>query len=195
VLLRFNKLLTAYAAGVSAQLLAADYARLQARIGVLGGLAESASPAIGPAISIAKSLGESVAGPLAASADRAQFGVYLQQNHAHVDQALGLLAQSSQALYGNVKTGTDLRKRAAADASQRAALDQQRDELRRLLANWTVLIDDVRVQLGELAWASANPQGLETRLRNLSQTDAETAANAEILNREIIALIGSAFTR
>ena len=195
VLLRFNKLLTAYAAGVSADLLAADYARLQARIGVLGSLAASASPQIGPAITIAKSLGESVARPLAASADRTQFGIYLQQNQTNVEQALGLLAESSQALYGNVKTGTDLRKRAAANTTERAALDQQRDQLRTMLANWSVLIDDVRVQLRELASASANPDGLETRLRNLGNADAETSANATVLNREIIALIGSAFAR
>ena len=194
VLLRFNKLLTAYTAGASAKLLAADYARLQARVGVLGGLVETASPGIGPAISIAKSLGSSVAGPLAASADRAQFGVFLQQNQANVDQAFGLLAESSEALYGNVRTATDIRKAAAANATERAALDQQRTEMRQLLANWTVLIDDVRVQLRELSWASAHPDGLETRLLNLGNAGLETSTNAEILNREIIGLIGNALS-
>ena len=194
VLLRFNRLLTAYAAGVSADLLAADYARLQARIGGLSELAASAAPGIAPAITLAKTLGESLAGPLAASADRAQFGIYLQENQANVDQALGLLAESSEALYGNVKTGTDLRKRAAANANERAALDQRRTELRQMLANWSVLIDGVRLQLRELAAASANPQGLETRLRNLGSADAETSANAETINREIISLIGGLLT-
>ena len=191
VLLRFNKLLTAYAAGASADILAADYARLQARIGPLSALAGSASPSIGPAIGIAKQLGESLAGPLTAAADRAQFGVYLRDNQDDVDQAFALLAQSSEVLYGNVKTATDLRKRAAGSAAERAALDRRRDELRSTLANWSVLIDDVRAQLAELAWASANPNQLETRLRNLGNADAETSTNAAILNREILALLGS----
>lgn len=190
VLLRFNKLLSAYASSASVDLLRADYARLQARIGPLAGLAASAPGNIGPAITIAKQLGTAAAEPLLGAADRAQFGVYLRDNRAAVDEAFGLLAESSEVLYGNVSSATDLRKRAAANAAERAALDQRREQLRQILANWTVLIDNARVQLNELAWASANPDNMETRLRNLGNLDSETNANAAILNREILLLIG-----
>lgn len=188
VLFRFNKLLAAYAAGASAEILEADFASLQADVGVLGMVAKESVPGIGQAIEIAKMLAK----PLVASADRAQFGVYLKENHADVDKALGLLAESSEVLYSNVKLATQIRRRAVNTSSvESKALVKQGEDMRRILANWSVLIDDVRVQLSELAVAAEHPENFETGLRNLGKIDIEMMTNTEILNRELLSLIGN----
>jgi hypothetical protein len=79
------------------------------------------------------------------------------------------MAENSEQLYANVAVGT-LNFEVKVPGSNTQALNARQREIRRLIANWTVLLDDIRVLLSELKTAVEVPNGLETRLRNLDST-------------------------
>ena len=67
------------------------------------------------------------------------------------------------------------------------ALVTRRKEIRRLIANWTVLLDDTRRLLRELKAAIEVPDGLETQLRNLDSA-VKARVDTSVLKREIATL-------
>jgi len=190
VVLRFNTLLIAYADGISGRLLERDLDVLSASVTELSQIA--------PIMSIS-GVGAFTAGfsgvvtglkPIAGIAgritDRVQLRDFLLQNYAVVDEAIALLAMNSVELYANVAVGTNLYRRMSAPGADQA-LVTRRKEIRRLIANWTVLLDDTRRLLRELKAAIEVPDGLETQLRNLDSA-VKARVDTSVMKREIATL-------
>lgn len=187
VVLRFNRLLVAYASGVSGRLLAQEVGELSSSVNELTRLApiSGISGGFGVAASFAN-LAASLA-PIAGGAyDRTQLRTFLLANYDTVDQALGLMARNSVELYANVAIGTQLfqiRHRGFAES-----LNPRRREIRRLIANWTVVLDHTRRILAELKLAIELPDGLETRLRNLNETAVMSRIDTNTIKKQIAGL-------
>jgi hypothetical protein len=170
VVLRFNTLLIAYADGVSGRLLQQELGALSSAVTELS----KASPITGisGAAAFATSFDALVNGlaPIVTITgrfiDRSELRNFLLANYDVVDEALILMAKGSVNLYANVAIGTNNFRRLVAPGADRALLVRRR-EVRRLISNWTVLLDDTRRLLGELRLAVETSDGLETRLRNL----------------------------
>jgi hypothetical protein len=101
------------------------------------------------------------------------------------------MATNSIELYSLVAVGTNLFRRMG-PAGGDSALVTRRKEIRRLIANWTVLLDDTRRLLRELKVAVEMPEGLETQLNNLDST-VKTLADTTIVKKEIATLGTPAF--
>jgi hypothetical protein len=119
-------------------------------------------------------------------ADRDQLRTFLLGNYARVDQALEVMARNSVDLYANVAIGTNLFRRIKSPG-QGETLITRRDDIRRLIANWTVLLDDARRLLRELKAAIEVPNGLETRLRNLDPP-AQIQLDTSLVKKQIATL-------
>jgi hypothetical protein len=173
VVLRFNTLLIAYADGITGRLLQQELAGLSSAVGDLSTVAATAN--IGAAAGFATSFNTIVASlaPIVTIAggiyDRAQLRVFLLANYELVDEAIELMAKTSPELYANVAVGTELFRRASPPGTGGALLTR-RKEIRRLIANWTVLMDDTRRLLRDVKVAIEHSDGLETRLHNLEST-------------------------
>jgi hypothetical protein len=101
--------------------------------------------------------------------DRAQLRSFLIANYELVDEAIALMARTSPELYANVAVGTEFFRRASPPGTGGALLTR-RKEIRRLIANWTVLLDDTRRLLRDVKVAIEVSDGLETRIHNLEGT-------------------------
>ena len=154
-----------------------ELTRLAPISGISGGFGVAASFA-----NLAASLA-----PIAGGAyDRTQLRTFLLANYDTVDQALGLMARNSVELYANVAIGTQLfqiRHRGFAES-----LNPRRREIRRLIANWTVVLDHTRRILAELKLAIESPDGLETRLRNLNETAVMSRIDTNTIKKQIAGL-------
>ena len=173
VVLRFNTVLVAYADGVSGRLLQQELSALSSSVtelskastslgvvqsGAFAASFEAVLHGLAPVINIAGGF-----------VDRAELRRFLLANQGTVDDALRAMATESVELYANVSLGTDMFRRKVAAGSDQALLTRRR-EIRRLISNWTVLLDDTRRLLGELKSAVETADGLETRLHNLEGT-------------------------
>jgi hypothetical protein len=190
VVLRFNNLLVAYANGVDGRLLEQDVNSLSAAaseltqvapIAALSGVGGFASGFSGAVSALAP-----IAGLAGQIADRAQLRSFLLNNYENVDNALALMATGSVELYANVAIGTNLFRRMV-PPGEGQSLVTRRQEIRRLIANWTVLLDDNRRLLRELRAAVAAPDGLETRLKNLDPT-IKASTDTSMIKRQIATL-------
>ena len=189
VILRFNTLLVAYSDGISGRLLRQEIDGFTSSISEISRLAPITN------ISGAGTFAASFTGivnsllPLADLAggvvDRAQLRAFLLDNYEIVDQALLLMAQNSSKLYANVYVGTQLFQIKTRGAGEN--LNTRRREIRRLIANWTVLLDDTRRILRELKIAIEASDGLETRMRNLEAT-VISRINTSAIKKEIATL-------
>lgn len=186
VVLRFNNLLVAYANGISGRLLEQDVNSLAAAAGGLTQLAPIA--AIGGAGGFAAGVSAlaPIAGIAGRIADRAQLRDFLLNNYENVDKAIALMATGSAELYANVSIGTNLFRRITAPGAGQS-LVARRQEIRRLIANWTVLLDDNRRLLRELRDAAAAPDGLESRLNNLDPP-VKARIDTSIIKKQIATL-------
>jgi hypothetical protein len=119
-------------------------------------------------------------------ADRAQLRDFLLNNYENVDKAIALMATGSAELYANVAIGTNLFRRMTAPGAGQS-LVVRRQEIRRLIANWTVLLDDNRRLLRELRDAAAAPDGLETRLNNLDPS-VKARTDTSVIKKQIATL-------
>lgn len=173
VVLRFNTLLIAYADGVSGRLLQQELTGLATAVTELSTV--SPISRINKAGAFAASFGALVdgLGPIVNIAgryiDRAELRRFLLANYDLVDAALVLMARDSVELYANVAIGTNSFRRMAPPGTGQSLLTRRR-EIRRLISNWTVLLDDTRRLLGELKFAIETSDGIETRLHNLDGT-------------------------
>lgn len=185
VIARFNVLLVAYADGVSGKLLAQELNGLSTAVAALG----SAVPATGGAAAQFGGLVSRLL-PIAtiagAAIDRAQLRAFLLDNYPLIDEALTLMATKSPALYSNVVTGTNLFLIKARGVT--ATLRQRQLEIRRLIANWTVVLDENRRLLRELKFAIENPDALETRLRNLNDSAVTARIDTSAIKKQIATL-------
>jgi hypothetical protein len=187
---RFNALLVAYADGVSAKLIEQDLASLSATITTIGSLAPVSSVS-GASIFASRFNGlagkllpiASIAGPIV---DRAQLRSFLLDNYDLVDEAIELMVTSSPTLYANVAVGTPLFRITARGAG--ATLNTRRREIRRLIANWTVLLDEDRRLLRELKSAIEAPDLLEVRLRNLNESAIVARIDTSAIKKQIATL-------
>ena len=189
VILRFNTLLVAYSDGISGRLLRQEIEGFTSSINEISKLAPITN------ISGAGTFAASFTGivnsllPIADLAggvvDRAQLRTFLLDNYEIVDQALLLMAQNSSKLYANVYVGTQLFQIKTRGAGEN--LNTRRREIRRLIANWTVLLDDTRRILRELKIAIEASDGLETRMRNLEAT-VISRINTSAIKKEIATL-------
>jgi len=174
VVLRFNTLLIAYAEGVTGRLLQQEIADLSTSVIELSNASPVAS--ISSAAAFARSFSVLVEGlaPITKFAggfiDRAELRYFLLANYETVDEAIGLMARNSVELYGNVVVGTSFFIRASRSPAEIVSLGKRRKEIRRLISNWTVLLDDTRRLLRELKIAIEISDGLETRMHNLEGT-------------------------
>lgn len=134
-----------------------------------------------------------IAGTAGQIADRAQLRSFLLDNYDLVDQAIGLMAANSVELYANVVVGTNLFRRMAAPGAG-GSLIARRQDIRRVIANWVVLMEDNRRLLRELRAAIATPDGLESRLNNLDPP-INSRIDASIINRQIATLGTPMLTR
>jgi len=189
VILRFNTLLVAYSDGISGRLLRQEIEGLTSSITEISRLAPITN------ISGAGAFAASFTGivnsllPLADLAggvvDRTQLRMFLLDNYEIVDQALLLMALNSSKLYANVYVGTQLFQIKTRGSGEN--LNTRRREIRRLIANWTVLLDDTRRILRELKIAVEASDGLETRMRNLEAT-VISRINTSAIKKEIATL-------
>lgn len=189
VILRFNTLLVAYSDGITGRLLRQEIEGFTSSVNEISKLAPITN------ISGAGTFAASFTGivnsllPVADLAggivDRAQLRTFLLENYEIVDQALLLMAQNSSKLYANVYVGTQLFQIKTRGAGEN--LNTRRREIRRLIANWTVLLDDTRRILRELKIAIEASDGLETRMRNLEAT-VISRINTSAIKKEIATL-------
>ena len=190
VVLRFNNLLVAYADGISGTLLEQDVNSLSAAAGNLTQLAPiaaiSGAGGFAAGFSGAVSALAPIAGIAGRIADRAQLRSFLLENYENVDKAIALMATGSAELYANVAIGTNLFRRLTAPGAGQSLIIR-RQEIRRLIANWTVLLDDNRRLLRELRAALAAPDGLETRLNNLDPP-VKARIDTSVIKKEIATL-------
>ena len=187
VIARFNALMVAYADGVDARLLEQDLNGLSASVTALANLApiSSISGAIGFASRFNGIVGKllPIADIAGSAVDRGRLRIFLLENYETVDEAMALMQSSSPALYSNVAVGTNLFRLTARGSGE--ALKARRRGIRRLIANWTVLLDHDRRLLRELKIAIENPDGLETRLRNLNETTVAVRIDTSSIKKEI----------
>ncbi len=190
VVLRFNNLLVAYANGVDGRLLEQDVNSLSAAASDLMQVAPiaaiSGAGGFAAGFSGAVSALAPIAGLAGQIADRAQLRSFLLNNYENVDKALAQMATGSVELYANVAIGTNLFRRMAPPGAGQS-LVTRRQEIRRLIANWTVLLDDNRRLLRELRAAVAAPDGLETRLKNLDPT-IKASIDTSVIKKQIATL-------
>jgi hypothetical protein len=190
VVLRFNNLLVAYANGISGTLLEQDVNSLSAAADDLTQLAPiaaiSGAGGFAAGFSGAVSALAPIAGIAGRIADRRELRDFLLNNYENVDKAIALMASGSAELYANVAIGTNLFRRLAPPGAGQS-LVMRRQEIRRLIANWTVLMDDNRRLLRELRAAVAAPDGLETRLNNLNPP-IKASIDTSIIKKQIATL-------
>jgi hypothetical protein len=191
VILRFNDLLVAYADGVSGRLLEQDLAALSSAVGTLTKLGPIASFTGAGSFAIGfdgivDQLKQQIAKFAGGAIDRAQLQRFLLENADTIDTAIGFMAENSEQLYANVAVGT-LNFEVKVPGGSTQALDARQREIRRLIANWTVLLDDIRALLRELKTAVEFPEGLETRLRNLDPT-MKASLDTSVLKKQIATL-------
>jgi hypothetical protein len=190
VVARFNALLLAYADGVSGKLIKQELDGLSSSIAatlkvppltnVTGAATFAAgfTGLVGKLVPVAELVGGVV--------DRTQLREFLLVNYVLVDQAIELMATNSPALYANVAVGTQLFRIQARGAGD--ALNTRRKDIRRLIANWTVLLDDSRRLFSELKHAIEDPDGLETRLRNLNESTVVARIDTSAMKKQIATL-------
>ena len=172
VVLRFNTLLLAYADGISGRLLQQELEGLTTAVNDLSRLSPitniSGAGAFASRFTGVVNALLPIAGLAGRIADRGQLRRFLLENYELVDQAIELMARNSVELYSNVAIGTQLYQINVRGVGQ--TLNTRRREIRRLIANWTVLLDDTRRILRDLRVAVEASDGLETRIRNLEST-------------------------
>jgi hypothetical protein len=188
---RFNNLLLAYTDGVSGKLIEADLSSLSAsatalsKAPPLNGVDEAGAAATGfgalvpqlsPLINI-----------VGANIDRTQLRRFLLDNYKTVDDALVLMAKDSAALYADVVVGTQIYQVQVRTPQGSQTLATRRHDIRHLIANWTVLLDDTRALLRELKVAVEFPDGLETRLRNLDPS-VQTRIDTSVVKKQLATL-------
>ena len=171
VVLRFNSLLIAYSEGITARLVQQEIAALSSSVTELTKMAPVSGASGGPAFAASFAALVQGLGPITTFVggyyDRAQLRAFLLRNADIVEQALLLMATNSVELYANVAIGTNFFMRATRSSDEIVSLGKRRREIRRLISNWTVLLDDTRRMLRELRLAIENSDGLETRIHNL----------------------------
>jgi hypothetical protein len=189
---RFNALLIAYANGVSGPLIEEELSGLSATLTKIGTLVPSPGSASAAAfasrfngivsklIPVAQFVGPAI--------DRAQLRAFLLENYELVDDAIELMATSSGTLYANVAIGTGIFARGQLATTSPQALFNRQREIRGVIANWTVLLDDTRLLLRELKIAIENSDGLETRLRNLNESTVTARIDTSAIKKQIAAL-------
>ena len=190
VIARYNALLVAYSDGASGRLLASDLAALNSAVGKISEAAPITNVAgaatfvsgfnavVGRFAPIAEQTGT--------LADRERFRRFLLDNYPAIDEAIRLMARNSAILYENVAVGTNLFRIRSRTSS--TALKSRRREIRNLIANWTVLLDESRRLLGELYVAMENPNGLESRLRNLNESAVQARIDTSTIKKQIAEL-------
>lgn len=189
VLYRYNAVLAAYGNGASGEILAADLARLQGELGAGLALLGTAAPAVPAGVAGAFKALDPIARAVGKFRDRKALVDFLLGYADQVDAAYEAMAQGSTELFSNVYEGTTiLSNRRGTTRVDEAALRARRDQIRELIANWTVLIDRSRRLLRELRIALANPGTLEPRLREMGLISARSLAAAEIVRAQIMAL-------
>lgn len=187
---RFNALLIAYANGVSGPLIEQELNGLSSAVTTISTFVPASGAAgagvfatrfngiVGKLVPIAQFIGPAI--------DRAQLRSFLLENYELVDDAIELMATSSGTLYSNVAVGTLFFARTPNVSTQ--ALTARQREIRGLIANWTVLLDDSRQLLRELKGAIEVPDGLETRLRNLNESTVTTRIDTAAIRKQIATL-------
>lgn len=189
VVFRFNRLLVAYADGVTGPLVKQDLDRLSTSVSELS----RAVPISGASAFAAGFAGiVNTASPIASVAgrinDQSELRTFLLANYEIVDTALELMARNSVDLYANVNVGTQLIQIRSRANSQ--ALSSRRRDIRRVIANWTVLLDDNRRLLSELRSAVAAPDAIETRIRNLNDSSTTARIGTSTIKKQIAAVGG-----
>lgn len=190
VILRFNLLLAAYSDGISGRLLRQELDGLSSAVndivklapatsmtGYAGAFAASFTGVVNALLPIANLAGGII--------DRNGLRTFLLSNYVAVDDALVLMSRNSALLYQNVGVGTQLFQIKTRGAG--ANLNMRRREIRRLIANWTVVLDDARRALRELRVAVEASDGLETRIRNLEAT-VTTRIDTSAIKKQIATL-------
>jgi len=180
---RYDRILAAYAQGVSSALLVADLQRLKSRIDAGLALSDTAAPAVPGALTAAFAALGPIAAEVGAQRDRAALGQLLLRHQPAVDSAYVAMAMASTELFNNVYV--DMNNRIVARPEERAALLRRRDEIRSVIANWTVLLDDTRILLAELKIAVESPQALEPRLREMGVLSIRALGRTSVVRNQI----------
>jgi hypothetical protein len=190
VVLRFNDLLVAYANGIDGRLLQQDLNDLSNAVSALTQFAPIAAVSgAGGYIAVfngAITALAPIAGAAGQIADRARLRSFLLANYDAVDHAIAMMAANSVELYANVGIGTNLFRRMAPPGTGQS-LVKRRQDIRRLLANWVVLLNDNRRLLRELRAALVTPDGVETRLNNLGPP-INIKIDASLIKKQIATL-------
>lgn len=182
---RFNAIIVAYAEGTSFRFVQQDVDAFSNAIGVLGATATREFTGLTAAL-------QPVAAQSLALRDRRALQDFISANVGLVETVFAEMALQSGALYANVDSGTQYL--IAVGAGNTAALRSRRGELRNIIANWTVLIDQTRDLLQGMEFAIANPDNLSVRLRNLGGETFEVSADFRALRDQISAIgTGGAF--
>jgi len=178
VIARYNAILVAYSDGVSLRFIQQDLDGFAA--GVAAASADAAADLTGVITDLTPA-----AEQLTGYSDRQSLLALLNQTFPKVDAAFAALARESGALFSNVATGTTGAVRLGGN---RQTLAARRTELRNVIANWTVLIDETRGLLQDMNFALNNPDNLEVRLRNLQDEAIPVNAGFEVLRRQLAEL-------
>ncbi len=182
---RFNAIVVGYADGASFQFIKQDVDEFGNLVGVFGSTAASEFAGL-------VSEGTPIVQATADLTDRRDLVEFVNLNFQLVDQAFEEMALQSGALYSNVVTGTTLLRQSGSGNS--SALASRKTEMREIIANWTVLMDETRRLLGEMTFAVSNPENLEVRLRNIGENSIQINAGFAVLEQQISELgTGGAF--
>ena len=187
---RFNAVLIAYAEGASFKFVQQDLNGLSTAIDTIGRNPYFKGGGVAAQQALSRLVGQLL--PIAQTAlnlrDRDALRVFLIENYEMVDEALEQMARNSPTLYSNVGVGTQLfRLRRIGDG---AALNKRRKAIRKIIANWTVVLEDTQRLLATLKTAIENPDSLESRLRNLTEPSVKTSSNIDVIKKQISTLGG-----
>ncbi|MEO9514522.1 MAG: hypothetical protein ABJH45_18845 [Paracoccaceae bacterium] len=179
IIARFNVIVIAYSNGVSLQFIKQDVDEFSNIVGVFGATATAEFTELVDELTPLVQQSSNIR-------DRRELQIFLTANFETVEAAFQRMAIQSGALYTNVDTGT--LRLIGEGGVNRKALESRRRELRSILANWTVLIEETQDLLQGMEFAISNPENLEVRIRNLAENSFEVFAGFEALNAQTAAI-------
>lgn len=189
VVARFNTIVAAYADGVSMKFIQQDLNALSSAVSQI-----TSNPYFVGVGAAKGSLALFVRNLIPVSnlalgvRDRGQLKTFLVENYPLVDTALEQMSVNAPTLYANVAIGTQLvRLKGKGDTRN---LNGRRKAIRKIIANWTVVLEDTQRLLAALKFAVENPNNLEVRLRNLDEPSVVVRSNIEVIKKQIAELSG-----
>ncbi len=180
VIARFNTIVIAYSEGVSFRFISQDLEEFSKSVDAFA--SSSVSEFVSAQITNSGRFLERASD----LSDRPALLEFLHETYPIVDEAFLVMAVQSARLVGTIETGTSvLTGEQPALGGQLVARSL---EVRSIIANWTVVLDETRQALEGMGFALTNPENLEVRIRNIGDDAFQLNLGFEAIQRQITEL-------